>query len=147
MKFLEANRNTILKSHLTDSSSESLPQDFRTIQIKAGQKVIYNQIVKREKNHYLLEIKPPIEGKFNWYAFVGHFNDPYPPVVRKDQVEGVFDRLNNEISNFQFQKLDECLKRFDITTVQRVRHFLSQIAHEKLKLVFRFLMFCISILP
>lgn len=136
MKFLVANRNTILKSHLTDSSSESLPQDFRAIQIKAGQKVIYNQIVKKEKNHYLLEIKPPIEGKFNWYAFVGHFNDPYPPVVRKDQVEGVFDRLNNKITDFQFQKLDECLKRFDITTVQRVRHFLSQIAHESAGLRF-----------
>jgi putative chitinase len=42
----------------------------------------------------------------------------------------VFDRLNDKITDFQFQKLDECLKRFDITTVQRVRHFLSQIAHE-----------------
>ena len=129
MKFLTANRNTILKSHLIDSS-EGLPQDFRSVLIKSGQKVIYNQIIKTKKNHHLLEIKPPIEGRFNWYAFVKHFDDPNPPVVRKDQVEGVFDRLNDKITDFQFQKLDESLKRFDINTVQRVRHFLSQIAHE-----------------
>lgn len=130
MKSLTANRNTILKSHLIDSSSEGLPQDFKSIPIKAGQKVIYNQIIKTEKNHHLLEIKPPIEGRFNWYVFVRHFDDPNPPVVRKDQVEGVFDRLNDKITDFQFKKLDECLKRFDIITLPRVRHFLSQIAHE-----------------
>lgn len=136
MKFLTANRNTILKTHLIDSSSESLPQDFRAIPIKAGQKVIYDQIIKKEKNHYLLQIKLPIEGRFNWYAFVSHFDDFNPPVVRKDQVEGVFNRLNDKITDLQFQKLDECLKRFDITTVQRVRHFLSQIAHESAGLKF-----------
>ena len=136
MKSLTANRNTILKSHLIDSSSEALPQDFRTVQVKAGQKVIYNQIIKKEKNHYSIEIKPPIEGRFNWYAFIGHFDDPNPIVVRKDQVEGVFDRLNDKITDFRFQKLDECLKRFDIITLPRVRHFLSQIAHESAGLRF-----------
>lgn len=136
MKFLTANRNTILKSHLIDSSPEGLPQDFRSIPIKAGQKVIYNQIIETKKNHYLLEIKPPIEGRFNWYAFIRYFDDPNPPVVRKDQVEAVFDRLNDKISDFQFKKLDECLKQFDIITVQRVRHFLSQIAHESAGLRF-----------
>jgi predicted chitinase len=136
MKILTANRNTILKSHLIDSSSESLPQDFRSIPIKVGQKVIYNKIIKTEKNHYLLEIKTPIEGRFNWYAFVSHFDDPNPIVVRKDQVEGVFDRFNDKITDFQFKKLDECLKRFDIVTLPRVRHFLSQIAHESAGLRF-----------
>ena len=135
MKFLTANQNTILKSHLIDSSFESLPPDFRSIPIKSGQKIVYNSI-KTEKNHHLIEIQPAIEGRLNWYAFTRHFDDHNPPVVRKDQVEAVFDRLNDKITDIQFQKLDECLKRFNITTVQRVRHFLSQIAHESAGLRF-----------
>jgi putative chitinase len=128
MNSLLATQNTLLKTHPLDSSSPNLPPDFKSVPIAKGQKVIYKWL-KRKGNHYLIEVHPPIDGRYNWYAFQGHFDGTgiESPVVRKDQCEAIFERA---ITDHQFQSLDRCLKRFDITTIPRVRHFLAQIAHE-----------------
>jgi putative chitinase len=125
---LLATAPTLLKSHPLDSSAPNLPTDFKSVPITKGQKVIYKWL-KLKGSHYLIEVDSPIDGRFNWYAFRGHFDGTgiESPVVRKDQCEAVFGRA---ITDRQFQALDRCLKRFDITTIPRVRHFLAQIAHE-----------------
>jgi putative chitinase len=127
MNFLTASCDTLLKTHPVDSRHPNLPADFKSIEIKAGQKIGYNWI-REEENHHLIEVNPPVNNRFNWYIFLPHFeNNIASPVVRKNQVEEIFAK---RITDYQFQELDKCLKRFEITTIPRVRHFLSQVAHE-----------------
>ncbi|MBN8561050.1 MAG: hypothetical protein J0L70_11035 [Leptolyngbya sp. UWPOB_LEPTO1] len=47
--------------------------------------------------------------------------------VTQAQAEAVF---GNSISNAQLVDLNSCLQQFDITTPDRIRHFMAQIAHE-----------------
>lgn len=125
---MRAKVDTLLKSHLVDSNSLKLPDGFLSEKISKGQKIDYNW--KRKKgNHYLLELKTPVQGRFNWYIFVDHFDDSEidSPVIRRNQVEYIMGR---SITDYQFKSLNNCLKKFQITTMPRVRHFLAQIAHE-----------------
>lgn len=130
MNTLTVTRNTLLKSHPIDSSSPNLPPDFRSISLKAGEKLEFNWL-RAKGNHWLGSLTVPRQGIHNWYIFRNHAARSEEiidsPVVRKDQVEAIFGRL---ITGFQFQSLDKCLKQFDITTIPRVRHFLAQVAHE-----------------
>ena len=48
-------------------------------------------------------------------------------IVSKQQAEALF---GNTITDPQLQHLNSCLVRYKITTAPRLRHFLSQIAHE-----------------
>ncbi|TRU28921.1 MAG: hypothetical protein EWV92_08520 [Microcystis aeruginosa Ma_MB_S_20031200_S102] len=48
-------------------------------------------------------------------------------LVTRQQAESVYGR---KMSDKQFNDLNSCLQRFEINTVPRVRHFLSQTAHE-----------------
>jgi putative chitinase len=125
---MKAKVNTLLKSHPIDSNSQNLPDGFLAEKIGKGETINYNWL-RKKGSHYLLELKTPVRGRFNWYAFVDHFDDSGidNPVVRRDQVERIVGR---SITDHQFKDLDRCLKRFDITTIPRVRHFLAQIAHE-----------------
>lgn len=127
-KVLKATRDTVLKNYPIDSSSPDRPADFLVIPVGAGEAIPYNWI-RAKGGHWLFEGIEPRKGRWNWYAFRSHFDGAgvESPVVRKDQCEAIFGR---SVSDRQFQALDRCLKRFEITTVPRVRHFLAQIAHE-----------------
>ncbi|WOB70582.1 D-Ala-D-Ala carboxypeptidase family metallohydrolase [Microcystis aeruginosa] len=48
-------------------------------------------------------------------------------LVTRQQAESVYGR---KMSDQQFNDLNSCLQRFEINTVPRIRHFLSQTAHE-----------------
>lgn len=48
-------------------------------------------------------------------------------IISKRQAEGIFKRA---ITQDQLNDLNLCLKKFDITTPARIRHFMAQIAHE-----------------
>ncbi len=48
-------------------------------------------------------------------------------VITKQQAEAIY---GNPIYDTELADLNACLKRFDITTPARLRHFLSQTAHE-----------------
>lgn len=48
-------------------------------------------------------------------------------VIRKEQAEAVFGR---KITERQFLDLNYCLTIFQINTIKRVKHFLSQVGHE-----------------
>jgi putative chitinase len=127
---LIALRDTLLKSYPIDSSDPNPPDGFATIPVKKGEKITYNWI--RPKGKHLLFEGTEIRGDFwNWYAFRDHFDNSNidSPVVREDQVEFI---LNHPIADSLFKSLDNCLKRFEITTIPRVRHFISQCAHESM---------------
>lgn len=50
-----------------------------------------------------------------------------PALITKEQAEGIF---GNPIYDKELQDLNACLARYEINTPARMRHFLSQIAHE-----------------
>lgn len=72
-----------------------------------------------------------------WAAGLKHpkirnWSDETPPIggkgfVTKSQAEYIFE---NSISAELLEDLNSCLEKFEIDTVQRIRHFLAQIAHE-----------------
>jgi len=131
---LTATHSTILKSHPIDSQN-GVPDNFQSIPFPKASKIEYNWIKPAENNHWVIELKSPQLGRFNWYVFRDHVKIEETkseiiadlPIVRKDQAEAIFGR---KITDFQFEKLDQCLNRFEINTIPRVRHFLSQVAHE-----------------
>jgi putative chitinase len=123
MNFLIASRETLLKSHPIDSRSSNLPTDFKSIKIQEGEKIEYNWI-REEKGHYLIEATTARQGRFNWFAFREHFK---ANIVTRQQAEFVYGR---KMSDRQFEDLNSCLQQFEINTVPRIRHFLSQTAHE-----------------
>jgi|688.fasta_scaffold195435_3 hypothetical protein len=69
---IEILQNTLLKSLPIDSNSDNLPSDFQTISIKAGTKIDCNWVKAAENNHWILELKTPQLGRFNWYVFRDH---------------------------------------------------------------------------
>ena len=122
-------QDSLLKNQPVDSELLRSHSDFQVINVKAGSSLEFNWIKDAENNHYLLELKKQQLGRFNWYVFCNHvqLEQNESKIIRKDQAEAIFGR---KITDFQFEKLDECLNRFEINTIPRVRHFLSQVAHE-----------------
>ena len=50
--------------------------------------------------------------------------------VSKDQLAAIWKCDPNLIANYEIDELNLCLAKYEITTPQRIRHFLSQTAHE-----------------
>ena len=50
--------------------------------------------------------------------------------VSKDQLAAIWKCDPNLIANYEIDELNLCLAEYEITTPQRIRHFLSQTAHE-----------------
>lgn len=50
--------------------------------------------------------------------------------VTKEQLAEVWECNPTLITSVEVEELNACLERFDITTPKRIRHFLSQTAHE-----------------
>jgi len=63
----------------------------------------------------------------NWFVFNEHWDGLNTQVVSKATAEYIFERA---ISDELLASLNDCLTRYEITTPKRLRHFLSQIAHE-----------------
>lgn len=66
-------------------------------------------------------------GQGVWWLFPEHWDGMNSQLISKAQAEHIFGNL---ISESQLLDLNECLSKFQINTSQRMRHFLSQIAHE-----------------
>ncbi len=117
--------DTILKSEPVDTSLVK-PQAIHNV--KKGDVINYKWI-RKKGNHYLMELLTPIQGRFNWYIYVNHVV-PFAleeNVVTVAQVEHIMRR---RITPVQFKNLNECLRKFNITTPATIRHFLAQIGHE-----------------
>lgn len=67
---LQILQDTLLKSLPLDS--RNVPKEFQAIPIKAGTKIDCNWVKAAENNHWILELKSPQLGRFNWYVFRDH---------------------------------------------------------------------------
>lgn len=81
-------------------------------------------------NHYAFT-SDDLRFRGEGYAFLEHFEliggEAQKVIVTKEQAESLF---GNAIADHQLEDLNSCLIRYEITTTLRLRHFLSQIAHE-----------------
>ena len=53
-----------------------------------------------------------------------------PDLVSKTDLAYIWNCAESLIKDWEIDELNECLAKFDITTPERIRHFLSQTAHE-----------------
>ena len=51
-------------------------------------------------------------------------------LVSKAQLAGIWGCAESLIEDYEIDEMNACLQKYDITTTQRIRHFLSQTAHE-----------------
>ena len=51
-------------------------------------------------------------------------------LISKAQLAGIWGCAESLIEDYEIDEMNSCLDKYDITTTQRIRHFLSQTAHE-----------------
>ena len=51
-------------------------------------------------------------------------------LVSKAQLASIWECAESLIKDYEIDEMNACLQKYDITTTQRIRHFLSQTAHE-----------------
>lgn len=68
-------------------------------------------------------------GQLDWLGetTIAHLLAYSQQLISKQQAEVIF---NKQITSAQLSDLNSCLFRFNISTPQRLRHFMSQVAHE-----------------
>jgi predicted chitinase/uncharacterized membrane protein YeaQ/YmgE (transglycosylase-associated protein family) len=140
---IKATTKTYLKKQPIDSSQ--LGENEKK-EVPVGKE--YNVLKYSEEidGHCLVELD---YGAGIWYLWSDHWHLPWQEssqdnslssvsapessqhqgvnLVTRQQAESVYGR---KMSDQQFNDLNSCLQRFEINTVPRIRHFLSQTAHE-----------------
>jgi predicted chitinase/uncharacterized membrane protein YeaQ/YmgE (transglycosylase-associated protein family) len=140
---IKATIKTYLKKQPIDSSQ--LGENEKK-EVPVGKE--YNVLKYSEEidGHCLVELD---YGAGTWYIWSDHWHLPWQKsskdnslssvsasesiqhqgvnLVTRQQAESVYGR---KMSDQQFNDLNSCLQRFEINTVPRIRHFLSQTAHE-----------------
>jgi len=140
---IKATTKTYLKKQPIDSSQ--LGENEKK-EVPVGKE--YNVLKYSEEidGHCLVELD---YGAGIWYLWSDHWHLPWQKssqdnslssvsasessqhqggnIVTRQQAESVYGR---KMSDQQFNDLNSCLQRFKINTVPRIRHFLSQTAHE-----------------
>ncbi|MDB9414853.1 C39 family peptidase [Microcystis aeruginosa] len=140
---IKATIKTYLKKQPIDSS-ELGENEKKEVPAGKGYKVLkYSEEID---GHCLVELD---YGAGTWYLWSDHWHLPWQQssrnnslssvsapessqhqgvnLVTRQQAEFVYGR---KMSDKQFNDLNSCLQRFEINTVPRIRHFLSQTAHE-----------------
>ncbi len=131
---LRAIADTFIKKSFQQASD--LPADQKRFYVNTSL-IDVETVLKEENEHYHCSLK---WGQGDWWLFQGHWEGfDLPPVERqgpvtnakqlilKNQAEAVYGR---SLTDNQFIDLNNCLVQFKINTVDRIRHFLSQTAHE-----------------
>ncbi len=132
MKTITASVATILKKRPLASSQL---QTNEMLSVPAGKTFGVDKVEPAENGHSKVTLAAN-SGTF--YAFNQHWNGltaAAPPaaagggkqLITKAQAEALF---GNTIYDTELQDLNACLNRYQINTPARMRHFLSQIAHE-----------------
>jgi predicted chitinase len=102
-------------------SSELKPEETIAVSKGATHELMAIEASEGKHDRVVLEI-----GRF--YAFREHWQGLEPEeIVTREQVRSVY---GSPLTDAEFADLTKCLKRFEITTPERIRHFLSQTAHE-----------------
>jgi predicted chitinase len=140
---IKATTKTYLKKEPIDSSQLSYNQKKEVLAGKEYKVLKYSEEID---GHCLVELD---YGAGIWYLWSDHWHLPWQEsskdnslssvsasesiqhqgvnLVTRQQAESVYGR---KMSDQQFNDLNSCLQRFEINTVPRIRHFLSQTAHE-----------------
>lgn len=105
-----------------------LSDEFK-LEFKEGQQVHYQSWKFKGANHVEVKLSQPVHGFQSWLFFDPHIDLPDEPknLISLEQARGVFGRSPFDS---QLADLNSCLRRFQINTLPRMRHFMSQIAHE-----------------
>jgi predicted chitinase len=125
MGIMKAKVTTKLKLRPVDSAQLTKPNE--TIDVPVGKTYGFDKFEPAENGHFkvILAANSGI-----YFVFPPHWDGLVPAIaqiVSKKQAEALF---SNSITDAQLQDLNSCLTRYKITTATRLRHFLSQIAHE-----------------
>ena len=125
MGIMKAKVATKLKIRPVDSAQLTKPNE--TIDVAVGKTYGFDKFEPAENGHLKVILAA---GSGTFFVFPPHWDglEPdVPQIVSKKQADAFFGR---QISDVQLQDLNSCLVRYKITTAPRLRHFLSQIAHE-----------------
>ena len=140
---IKATIKTYLKKQPIDSSQLA---DNEKKEVPAGKEYKVLKYSEEIDGHCLVELD---YGQGIWYIWSDHWHLPWQEsskdnslssvsasesiqhqgvnLVTRQQAESVYGR---KMSDQQFNDLNSCLQKFEINTVPRIRHFLSQTAHE-----------------
>ncbi|WP_228008522.1 C39 family peptidase [Microcystis aeruginosa] len=140
---IKATIKTYLKKQPIDSSE--LGENEKK-EVPAGKEYKVLKYSEGIDGHCLVQLD---YGAGTWYLWSAHWHLPWQEsskdnslssvsapessqhqgvnLVTRQQAESVYGR---KMSDQQFNDLNSCLQRFEINTVPRIRHFLSQTAHE-----------------
>lgn len=127
MQTITAKAETKLKKKPVDSA-QLQPNEFLVVPV--GKSYGVEAIEAAENGHYKVVLAAN-SGTF--FAFNAHWEglsngcDGGAQLISKQQAEAIF---GNPIYDNELSDLNACLNRYQINTPARMRHFLSQIAHE-----------------
>jgi predicted chitinase len=121
MQTITAKIATKLKRRPIDSS-QLQPNEF--ISVPVGKSYGVDKISPIENGHYKVTLAAN-SGTF--FVFGGHWDGIATQLISKKQAEIIF---GNPIYDNELNDLNACLNRYQINTALRMRHFMSQIAHE-----------------
>jgi predicted chitinase len=127
MQTITAKVETKLKKRPVDSA-QLQPDEF--VDVPPGKSYGIDTIEAAENGHFKIVLAAN-SGTF--FVFTAHWDglssvfSGGPQLISKQQAEAIF---GNPIYDNELADLNACLNRFQINTRARLRHFLSQIAHE-----------------
>lgn len=125
MGIMKAKVATKLKIRPVDSAQLTQPNE--TIDVAVGKTYGFDKFEPADNGHLKVTLAA---NSGVYYVYPPHWDGLTPAIaqiVNKQQAESLF---GNTITDAQLQDLNFCLNHYQITTTARLRHFLSQIAHE-----------------
>jgi predicted chitinase len=125
MGTMKAKAATKLKVRPVDSAQLTKPNE--TIDVPVGKTYGFDKFEPADNGHFKVILAA---GSGTYFVFPPHWEGlvpDVPQIVSEKQTESFFGR---QITDTQLQDLNSCLVLYKITTTPRLRHFLSQIAHE-----------------
>ena len=116
--------------------SDQLTKPNETIDVPAGKSYGFDKFEPADNGHLKVTLAA---NSGTYFAYPPHWDGlataapASAQIVSKQKAEALF---GNKINDAQLTDLNSCLNRYKITTAPRLRHFLSQIAHESGGLVY-----------
>lgn len=115
----------IAPTYLKKSVAPASEQPDRSKHLPMGTVYEVEFVEEGGEGHWLVTLG---YGAGKWHIFKHHWKFiEAPQFLTKEQAESIYGRT---LTESQFEDLNNCLNQFSITTKPRMRHFLSQTAHE-----------------